>query len=272
MCQLTDIHSLNFIDAVYLLSFIRVAASESLSVFGPLNSIGDRLSPSQGYNMEILCHLLAENLIMLHPDSPSEAFSFENETPFKYDMMKVNYALPTSHDVEKTKDFVSKLDSTFRVNEWWPCHWHEQKLALWRKVALEESLEYLLYVLNQHNLPFSPGAKTVLTLENLLEQYSVAQAHTIIWSAAQKAAAFYQRGGVAKQHAANTVVARIQGYAEKAAAERWDVKQGRRDYNCPQSMISRVLFDTALKIGNKGFCEVPHIANKEVVTHSGDKD
>ena len=253
-----DIHALSFEDAVYLLSFVRATASENLTVFGPLNSSAERLAPSEKYSVKIVKHLFAKSLVLLHPDSTYSAFDFDDGKPVRYTVTEVLYALPTCDDVEGTKQFIAKLEATFRIKEWWPYKWHDQKLALWRKVALEECLEYLIYVLKQHNLPFNAGEKTLLTLESLLEQYSVAQLHTIIWSSGQHAAAFYQRGGVTKQHAANTIISRMQNYGEKAIAESWGVKHGRRDFNCPQSVLSRVLFDTALKIGSKGFNEVPH--------------
>jgi len=256
--SIPDIHALSFEDAVYLLSFVRATASENLTVFGPLDSSSERLAPSEKYSIEIAKHLFDKSLVLLHPNSTYDAFDFDNGKPIRYTVTKVLYALPTCDDVEGTKQFIAKLEATFRVKEWWPYKWHDQKLAVWRKVALEECLEYLIYVLRQHNLSFSAGEKTLLTLESLLEQYSVAQLHTIIWSSGQYAAAFYQRGGVTKQHAANTVISRMQNYGDKAVAEKWEVKHGRRDFNCPQSVLSRVLFDTALKIGSKGFNEVPH--------------
>jgi hypothetical protein len=94
---------------------------------------------------------------------------------------------------------------------------------------------------------------------HLLEEYSVAQAYNFIWRAAKDAAAFYQRGGVNKQYAANTVVRAIQRQAERALSEGWEVKAYRRDFRCPQSMIGQILFDTCLQIGDVGFTQTPRI-------------
>lgn len=254
--RVPDIHALTLEDAVYLLSFVRVAASEDLTIYGPVVNAVERLSPTSDYSVEIVKHLMAKNLIVVHPDSSPDAFDFKEEK-VTYNVNKVLYSLPTSNDAEATSRFITQLQSTFRTREWWPYKWHEQKLSLWKEVALHECLEYLVYILNQHQLPFNPGDKTRLVLSNLLEQYAVSQIFTMIYSCGVRAAAYYQKGGVTRQHAANTVVGRIEGYGDRAVAERWSVTYGGRDYNCPQSMVSRVLFNTVFKIGDKGLNEPP---------------
>ncbi len=80
----------------------------------------------------------------------------------------------------------------------------------------------------------------------------------MIWRSAKDAAAFLVRKGVTKQHAANTVVGAMQRYGENARNGGWDVKSYKRPFNCPQSMISQVFFDSVLKIGEDGFNKVPH--------------
>ena len=109
-----DIHALSFEDAVYLLSFVRATASENLTVFGTLDSAVERLSPSEKYSVEIIKHLFDKNLILLHPNSTYDAFDFDNGKPVKYTVTKVLYALPTCADVEATKQFIARLEATFR--------------------------------------------------------------------------------------------------------------------------------------------------------------
>jgi hypothetical protein len=65
------------------------------------------------------------------------------------------------------------------------------------------------------------------------------------------------RERIPKQQAANSVVGNIQRAADRAQAEGWNVKPYGRDRRCPQSMVSIVLFDAVLKIGERGFNEPP---------------
>jgi hypothetical protein len=103
------------------------------------------------------------------------------------------------------------------------------------------------------------GFKTVslVRLEFLTDDEDLIQLCTLYWQ--KDAAAFYQRGDVNKQHAANTVVGAIQRQAERALSEGWEVKAYRRDFRCPQSTISQVLFDTALRMGDIGFTQPPRV-------------
>ena len=111
--------------------------------------------------------------------------------------------------------------------------------------------------MSEHGFSFNPGEKTLLVLNNLLEEFSVSQAYNLIWRAAKDAAAFYIREHVSKEHAANTVVGSIQRQFERARAEGWKIKPYGRDRRCPQSMVSQVLFNTALPLGDDGFNKPP---------------
>jgi hypothetical protein len=48
-------------------------------------------------------------------------------------------------------------------------------------------------------------------------------------------------------------VRNIQRLYEQAIANNWDVKQFRRNYDRPQSVISQVVFNTCLKTDDGGF-------------------
>ena len=71
-----------------------------------------------------------------------------------------------------------------------------------------------------------------------------------IWRAAKDAAAYYQRGGVSKKQAANSVVGSVQRQTERAIAGEWEVPNYRRIPQIPNSLVTQVLFVTALKIGD----------------------
>ena len=182
---------------------------------------------------------------------------FENDIPNRFYIDRVQWPLLTGNNLNETRLTIANTEKALKSEEW-PEHWIDAWLPLWKKIAMYECLEYLEIVLQEHSLPFNPGEKTTLVLENVLEDFSVGQTYNLIWRAGKDAAAFYLRERVPKPHAANTVVGNIQRQAERALAEGWDIKQYRRDRRCPQSVVSKVLFDTALQIGDKGFSVVPN--------------
>ncbi len=65
------------------------------------------------------------------------------------------------------------------------------------------------------------------------------------------------RERTSKTHAANIVPGAVQRMADRAIAEGWDIKPYNRDFRAPQSMVSEIFFNTALKIGEQGFKTVP---------------
>jgi hypothetical protein len=247
-----NIREISFEDAIGLLSIIRLAGSEDLNHIDALWTVKQPLAPTETLKYDVIRQLYQNKLIFVHPDSPVDAFKFENTVIESFYLDRVIWALPIPQNLSHPRDLVAELEKIF-LNMDWPDAWYDERLIVCKKVALEECLEYLAISLTEHKFTFTPGEKTQLMFSNLLEDFAVAQIYNFIWRAAKDAAAFYMRERVAKQHAANTVVGSIQRQAERARSEGWEVKAYRRDFRCPQSMISQVLFNTALHIGDEGF-------------------
>ncbi len=247
---------LSFADAVYLLSFTRLLATEDFKFAVPLDDVRRHLSPTTAKDLEIIKQLHAGRLISVHPNSPIDAFLGEDADRFY--ISKVTWNLPFGFNSENPKDFASELEEMLRDRDW-PVQWVEARVILWKEVAVQECLQYLAIALGEHGLNLSPGDKTLLVINSLLEHLSVGQIYNLIWRAAKDAAAFLVRERVSKQHAANTVVGSIQRYGERAKAEGWEIKPYRRHFECPQSMVSEVLFKAVLQIGDDGFKKVPTI-------------
>lgn len=255
--QQIEIEELSFEHAVCLLSFVRAGVNEDLTSVKPINLLpaSGPFAPTKELHYDTLKMLYQNRLIYVHPDSPLEAFIFDenNKTVIsQFYLDDVMWALPYGKRSSKSEHLIEDLENVF-LNMNWPNHWFEERIPFWQKISLHECLQYLMFSLDQHGFKFTPGEKTNLVFNNLLEDHSVAQAYNFIWRAARDAAAFYMRENVPKQHAANTVVGSIQRQVERSRAEGWEVKGFRRDFRCPQSIISRVLHDTVLHIGEDGF-------------------
>lgn len=163
----------------------------------------------------------------------------------------------TGIDANRTRQFISMLENTLRNPELRPMSWHHETLPLWQKVAFHECIEYLELSMDERDFELQAGPKTHSVIENSLQVFSVSQIYNFMWGAVRDAADFLVTKKVPRSHAANTVPGSIQRKSERAQAEGWDVKRFRRDRNRPQTIVSEVLFDVALKIGSKGFEETP---------------
>ena len=248
--------NLSFSNAIYLLSAIRTGSSEDLTYIVPREYYNVPLSPHFDYDLEILRQLYHDGVLCIHPESRKETIELAQDgapDSFQFYPVKVHWLLPLSEN-QKAGHVVEELENTLSSQNW-PSSWASEVVELRSRVALEESLQYLRYVLSEHGFEFTVGEKTIQVVKSLLNAFAVAQIYNFCWRAARDAAAFYMRKEVSKQHAANTVPGSIQKMSERAILEKWDVKPYGRHFKVPQCMVSQVLYNTALKIGEAGFNE-----------------
>ncbi len=253
---ISHIYGLSLTDAIYLISIMR-GAYEDLTKIKPIELFEQPLAGDKDLTKEIVIQSHDKRLIYVHPDSETEAFV--DETLDRFYIYKVYYApMVTEKSVVDPKSLVTDLHQYVSLP--WTEVECDEALELWKRIALSECMEYLLFVLDEHHFEFTPGEKTTQYIEFSLKHFSTAQVYNIIWRSAKDAAAFYLREqGVTKKHAANTAVAGIQRTAERAVSEKWDLKPYRRNYKTKQSIISEVFYNFALGIGEVGFETVPSI-------------
>ncbi|MDA3807418.1 MAG: hypothetical protein PF440_05810 [Thiomicrorhabdus sp.] len=122
-----------------------------------------------------------------------------------------------------------------------------------QEVMLQSCLEFLIMLVEEHNLTFSPGEKTETLFRELSESFSISEIMNFIYSAVKNAAAYYMKGNVSKKQAANSIVGSIQRRAENTIQENWEVKKFRRNYDLPQSTLERVLYTKVFKGDDKAF-------------------
>ena len=130
---------------------------------------------------------------------------------------------------------------------------------IWKDIALNECLDYLIYHMDKVGFKFSIGDKTIAVINELLDSFSVSQIFAIIYKAITNATRYYQENGVSRKQAANSVISRCQGFGERALIEGWELTRYNRVKELPQSSLSKVLFNKLYKIGDKCINEVPSV-------------
>jgi hypothetical protein len=252
----SPIYRLSLTDAIYLISIMR-EAYEDLTKIKPIDLFEQPLAATNDLKREIILQAHDNGLIFIHPDSETDAFA--DETLDRFYIYKVYYApMVTEKSIVDPKTLVTDLHQYVSLP--WTEEECEEALILWKKIALSECLEYLLFVMNEHQFEFTPGEKTTQYLEFALQHFSTGQVYNIIWRAVKDAAAFFMRErGVSKKHAANVAISSIQRTAERAIAEKWDLKPYRRNYKTKRSIISEVFYNFASILGDGGFETVPNI-------------
>jgi hypothetical protein len=250
------IYRLSLTDAIYLISIMR-GAYEDLTKIKPVDLFEQPLAATNDLKREIILQAHDNGMIFIHPDSEVDAFV--DETLDQFYIYKVYYApMITEKSLVDPKTLVTDLHQYVSLP--WTEEECEEALVMWKKIALSECMEYLLFVMKEHQFEFTPGEKTTQYLEFTLQHFSTGQVYNIIWKAVRDAAAFFVReSGTSKKHAANVAISSIQRTAERAIAEKWDLKAFRRNYKIKQSIISEVFYNFAAMLGDTGFETVPNI-------------
>jgi hypothetical protein len=252
---ISHIFSLDLTDAIYLISIMR-GAYEDLTKIKPIELFEQPLAADKDLTKEIVIQSHDNGLIYVHPDSEPE--TFVDETLDRFYIYKVYYApMVTEKSLVDPKTLVTDLHQYVSLP--WTEEECNEALELWNKIALSECMEYLLFVMNEHQFEFTPGEKTTQYIQFALQHFSTAQVYNIIWRSVKDAVAFYVRERVPKKQAMNTAVASIQRTAERAIAEKWDLKPYRRNYKIKQSIISEVFYNFASQLGDIGFETIPNI-------------
>lgn len=246
-----DIDSLTLKEAVYLLSFIRYCINEMLD---GLNSFSfnknDVLTPYSDFDKDIIAFLYRRELLFIDSDTPENTFEIEKGRVVSYIPIETIWRLSFKEGDCLNKAF-SRLESLLSSREFIRDK-RDDLVDLINEINLMECLAELNRQLAVHRLPFNPGEKTKLVLSKALETFSVAQMYRLIWGACKDAAAFYMQGGVSKTHAANSVVGKIERTCERAISDGWNVSDFNRT-KVPQSLLSRVIFNTVLGTNDGGF-------------------
>lgn len=261
-----DFDGIRFDEAIYLLSLIRVAGTDDLEMLLPLTQTKEQFSPTKDLDLEILRQLFGGGYLYIHPASPSDAFEFQNDAIKSFYLDAVSWRVLHGQELKSLPEIVNFIEGTLSKIDRFE-RWEPEWTMLWKKVALHESIQYLDAVLDAHG--FSPlrGEKINAVISSLLDHFSVAQMNNINWRAAKDAAAFLVREGTTREHALNAALFTIQRYGERAVAEGWDIKPYRRDFRCPMSMVSHVLFNSALRIGEDGYFSCPKTFERNQTKH-----
>jgi ribosomal protein S10 len=239
--------------AVFLYALIRHSGNEDLTGLSEFNSKKpEPFSPNKDFDFKILKELYHQRLILVDPSSNLDYISITEDNSFQFYIDRVKWYLPIADKYNNLNQFISDLDNTITSMDYIDTS-YDEVVELCKELGLEESISYLQHILNEHQLDFTPGEKTMLVLEKALENYSVAQIYNFIWYAGKNAAAYYMRSHISKKQAANSMVGIIERHIEKVEANNWDVKSYKRMFDMPQSQVSRVLFNLLLHTDDDGF-------------------
>lgn len=247
---------LNLKDILYMSALLRLALSEDMSIIEPPGKVDRILAPKESFVQEIIQTLIDRKIIKVSEKSSLDAFDIrvdeKGEEVVTYQIYNVKYEI---NMVLEDGDYGALIKRLMYPN---PEIFDEEFCyEMWKKIALNESEEYLLYEMRKVGYDFTPGEKTYRVLENLLDHFSTGQIYNIIYRAVAYSTRRYQAKEITKIHAQNSVITSCELQGERAVSENWNLKAFSRRNDVPQSIISEILFNSIMQISTLGFSEVP---------------
>lgn len=250
--DIISINDISFENKIYLGALCRMLCTEDMTRISPyINRNTDySLTPDDSYTFDIIRSLISSGLISVSCLSSVDSFEDDDNFPCTYYMNKVTYVINVSKD-----DLIYILSGRFYDEN----NSDDKKVSLkiWKKIAVEECVQYLTYSLNKASFDFSAGEKTYKTFEDILNHFSVSQVYGIIWRAVADASKLYLEKNLPKKHAANTTIGSCQRYAERAVLNSWKLSEYSRIKELPQCELATFLYNKVLKIGELGFSCTP---------------
>jgi len=202
-------------------------------------------APSSGYGEDLLSRLIEAGLLKISDQSHPKTISLLNNKIAV--TFSAQWRLPDAVSSELIRDIENRV---FACN--WPTPWYEQVSELAFDLAFAECKEFYDFCAAERMFPNADEKSVTAMLRNLLEDFSTGQCFRIIQSGAQYAADFMVKQTATPRHASNYMVGACHRWADKARASNWVVPAFRRNFNCPRSMMSYVLYDFILKANNEG--------------------
>lgn len=249
-----DFAMLDVKSTIYLLATIHALGNERLNNIQPLSSYQPcALSPDSDYDQKILRHLIDKSVLLISMDTAKYAIKLLEDGGYEihFDSLTFDLAFDRYQITELNNNFHNAI-TLYNIKQ------TPEFVELCREIQLSECAGFLKATLKDYQLPLSSGEKTQQVFSQCLERFSVAQIYTLIESATRDAAANYMCRLMTKEQAANSVVAFISRNLEKSSADTSKVEPSIRSNKRPQSLLSRMIFNTALGTKDGGFKQPLH--------------
>ncbi len=241
--------------AIYLLSMERQSVSGEIGIFSPVSQAEKPCSPDTELTIEIIRYLHRMGYMRVDPASKRDAFSIEDEKiPFY--LVRAQYYADLGSSLDESKVGLRALELSFKNRDWpllWRYGWQETIREIWQQLSLYECFLYLGHLAQERSFEIPRGDKTRVTLLDALNEQPISVVYSYLWSAMRSASDYFQKGGVSRKQAANSIVGHIQMYADNVRLGAWQPRHYGRYRGLPQSALYEVLFNLVLQIGEDGF-------------------
>lgn len=195
-----ELESLSFSEKVYLGALLREGLSEDFLSINPIDIFHNPLAPTNDFRKEMVEHLYDRGIIAIHPESDLNCFSIDLSTgEFSFQLFRVRWVLNVWKEGTNKVPLIEEIINPKDLTDF------DEAYLMWRKIALNESVEYLSErVKTLFRVDYKIGPKTLSVIEDLLNDFSASQIFGIFKKQSNDALAYSVEKGLARHHAVNT--------------------------------------------------------------------
>ncbi|MFJ4067600.1 hypothetical protein ACIPW4_20205 [Pseudomonas sp. NPDC089996] len=210
-----------------------------------------RVSPSPSMDSAILLALHEDQILLVDPESPLDAFS-DDPTPKAW-QNKVRWVANVSLDGQQRAGIAPLYRALHKALSNGPqAQWRDEISAAIKQLCSEEVCAYIATRSAEHGLPFEARNKAAEVATQLLDAHPVRHIWSLANTAVRGALSFVARAQVSKRHAANTIPGSMLSLSERAIREQWQFNVSAYDTPAPRSGFSQALFDVLLQQHDHG--------------------
>lgn len=243
-----NVNELSITERIYLGTFLRCGLSENKKYLSIYNFKDFPIAPSAEMLDRMIELLLNRRIIVIHPDSPIDAFiSPENIPSSKINISRilfhVNIAGSQSNEIVQ-----SLLQPSIDIITFKP-----ELQIVSKTIALEECKVYLQFSLNYVDFPYTVEDKANIIFENLLNHFSPAQIFGLINRCLGYTTKEFQGGRLTRSVCGAYLMGAVQIQGERALARNWNLTHYRRPRELPESQLSKFIFTSVLGLDDNWF-------------------
>lgn len=248
-----NVRDLQFRAAIYLLAVFNFHASDDFMVLSPRDEAQlGKLAPTAELCNEIWSHLIEQELIGIHTCSGPDAFIEGHDGKLAPRLSLVSWRPLFAESSDDAAATVEELRALVLSNTW-PRAWIEESQKLARDIALHECLNIIDKGMSERGMQPTLGKMTRSNLKLMLRSCSIGQAACIISQCVRDASDYIVKKGVPRYQAANSVPNQLLRRFQRLSDRYDNLFSFNRTADNPESEVSHVLFNLALKAGPDWF-------------------
>lgn len=224
-------------ELIILGSLRQQSTSEDLNIISPVSQSIDYFYPLATNKKYLeLVQSVSEFLLPISPECMSIK---DGEVSWSglHAYHEINASKACKDDIDPFKHESLNMDARIRSNEF-------NKFL--EDLMIDESINYLNIVKSRYRFDMDYGEKTTTILKELLQEFTISQLFSLIWTGCKNAAAFYQRSPMNRQNASKSCITFVKKYADLCKQKGWDVRSYGRENHNPESTISNFIMKRVL--------------------------